>query len=88
MVDTLFIFLERNALTLLLYLSIYSLSWMDICIMMCRLNKITPRNKMRKRKYRNPMMSRTKKKKAQNKKSCPATPRTMTYLSLEVTSPT
>jgi hypothetical protein len=27
---------------------------MDICIMMCRLNKITPRNKMRKREVPEP----------------------------------
>jgi hypothetical protein len=52
MVDMLFISLEQNALTPLLYLTIYSLSRMDIYIMMRRLNKTTPRNKMMKRKYR------------------------------------
>jgi hypothetical protein len=46
MVDMLFISLERNAPTPLLYLTIYSLSRMDVCIMMRRLNKTTPRNKL------------------------------------------
>jgi hypothetical protein len=64
---------------------------MDVCIMMRRLNKTTPRNKLdgeEAPEHDDEVEQEEEVPEVRNKKSSPTTPHTMTYLSLKVTSST